>query len=115
MLDNSAANVQLSNPERYKPKLVVVSDKGKLSFMGIISDFFLPDGKKPRQKITHHAADCCAERIVHSRLDYDLNRDANKKTVRYGNKVDSYSMQAPTDTSESEVRILCQVPCKSDL
>jgi hypothetical protein len=115
MLDNSAANVQLSNPERYKPKLVVVSDKGKLSFKGIVSDFFLPGGKKPRQKITHHAADCCAERIVHSRLDYDLNWDANKKTPRYGNKVDSYSMQASTDTSESEVRISCQVSCKSDL
>jgi hypothetical protein len=113
MLDNMAANVQLSNPERYKPKLVVVSDKGKLSFKGRVSNFSLSKDKKPRQKSAHHPSACCAERIVHGRLDYDLTGDANKKAVHYGDKVNSYSMQTSTDTSE--VCISCQVSRKSDM
>ncbi|GJM85529.1 hypothetical protein PR202_ga01987 [Eleusine coracana subsp. coracana] len=116
MLDNIVVNVQLSNPEIYKPKLVVVSNKGKLSFKGRVSDVFLSKDKKPRrQKSTHHPSDCCAERVVHSRLDHDLNRDANQKAVHCRDKVHSYSMQISSGTSERTSSIGVSLDCTSGI
>ncbi|TVU29266.1 hypothetical protein EJB05_20825 [Eragrostis curvula] len=118
MLDNMVADVQHSNPESYKPKVVVVSDKGKLSFKGRVSDFFLSTrNRKPdRQKSAHHPSECCTERVdayVHSRPDHNLNQDANEKTVHCEDKVDCYSMKISTGTSKRTSSIGVSLDCPS--
>ncbi|KAF8748085.1 hypothetical protein HU200_013064 [Digitaria exilis] len=52
--DTMVADVQDSNPESRKLKMVVVSNKGKSSSKGRVLDFFLSRSRKPiRQKNTH--------------------------------------------------------------
>ncbi|CAL4968238.1 unnamed protein product [Urochloa decumbens] len=103
--DNMVTDVQASNPESRKLKMVVVSNKGKSSLKGRVSDFFLSRSKKPtRQKSTYHPSDCIAERleacIIRTRPDYNHNLDANGKAVGHEDRIDSFSTQISTSMSE---------------
>ncbi|KAL6633983.1 hypothetical protein ACP70R_026654 [Stipagrostis hirtigluma subsp. patula] len=110
MYDNKVANMQASNPESCKPKVVVVSNKGKTSFKGRVSDFFLSRSKKSKwQKSTYRPSGCFAERveagIVHSEPDYkhnpdELNLDTNGKAVHCGDKIDKFTLRISTGVSE---------------
>jgi len=109
-------DAQASNPDSRKLKMVVVSNKGKSSLKGRVSDFFLSRSKKPtRQRSTYHPSDCVADRleacIVRSRPDYHHNLDTIGKAVDCDDRIDSFSTQI--STSMSEVRIY-HVSCKSD-
>ncbi|XP_062219671.1 uncharacterized protein LOC133919323 isoform X2 [Phragmites australis] len=117
-LDNMVANVQASNPESRKLKVVVVSNKSKSFFKARVSDFFLPRSKRPRrQKSTYHPSDCFAERIeacaVRSRPDYNHNLDANEKEVHCQDKTDSFATQISTSTIERTASIGVTMDCPS--
>ncbi|CAN6279200.1 unnamed protein product [Urochloa humidicola] len=117
--DNMVVDVQASNPESRKLKMVVVSNKGRSSLKGRVSDFFLSRNKKPtRQKITYHPSDCIAERleacIIRSRPDYNHNLDANRKAVGREDRIDSFSTQISTSMSESSsVGVTISLDCPS--
>ncbi|RLM79156.1 uncharacterized protein C2845_PM12G11730 [Panicum miliaceum] len=107
---NMVVDAQASNPDSRKIKMVVVSNKGKSSLKGRVSDFFLSKSKKPtRQRSTYHPSDCVADRleacIVRSRpdrsgQDYNHNLDANGKAVDCEDRIDSFSTQISTSMSE---------------
>jgi hypothetical protein len=98
-----------------------VSNKGKSSLKGRVSDFFLSRSKKPtRQRSTYHPSDCVADRLEACRVrsrsdgsgqDYNHNLVANGKAVDCEDRIDSFSTQI--STSMSEVRIY-HVSCKSN-
>ncbi|CAN6252339.1 unnamed protein product [Urochloa humidicola] len=103
--DNMVADVQASHSNSRKLKMVVVSNKGKSSLKGRVSDFFLSRSKKPtRQKSTYHPSDCIAERleacIIRARPDYNHNLDANEKALGCEDRIDSFSTQISTSMSE---------------
>ena len=113
---NMVVDAQASNPDSRKLKMVVVSNKGKSSLKGRVSDFFLSRSKNPtRQRRTYHPSDCVADRleacIIRSRPDYNHNLDANGKAVDCEDRIDSFSTQI--STSMSKVRIY-HVSCKSN-
>ncbi|XP_062222755.1 uncharacterized protein LOC133921763 isoform X2 [Phragmites australis] len=117
--DDMVVDVQLSNPESCKPKVVIVSNTGKSSFKGRVSDFFLSTSKKLR-KSTYHPPDCFAERVetcvVHSQPDYNHNLDANEKAVHCEDKIDSFATQISTSTSEitPSVGVIISLDCPSE-
>uniref|UniRef100_A0A0A9EW50 DUF4378 domain-containing protein n=1 Tax=Arundo donax TaxID=35708 RepID=A0A0A9EW50_ARUDO len=107
---NMVENGQASNPESCKLKVVVVSNKGKSSLKGRVSEFFFSRSKKTiRQESTHHPSDCLAERleacVVHSRLDENHNLDTNEKAVHCEDRIDSFSTQISTSMSERSASI----------
>ena len=113
---NMVVDAQASNPDSRELKMVVVSNKGKSSLKGRVSDFFLSRSKKPtRQRSTYHPSDCVADRleacIVRSRPDYHHNLDTIGKAVDCEDRIDSFSTQI--STSMSKVRIY-HVSCKSN-
>ncbi|KAG2659855.1 uncharacterized protein LOC120708525 isoform X2 [Panicum virgatum] len=85
-------DVQASNPDSRKLKMVVVSNKGKSSLKGRVSDFFLSRSKKPtRQRSTYHPSDCVADR---------LEACIVRKAVDCEDRIDSFSTQKSTSMSE---------------
>ncbi|WVZ74591.1 hypothetical protein U9M48_022755 [Paspalum notatum var. saurae] len=101
--DNMVVGVQASDPESRRLKVAAVSNKGKTAFKGRISEFVLSRSKKPRrQASTYHPSDCFADRleacVVHNRLDYNHNLDANEKAMHCG--LDSFSTQISASMSD---------------
>ncbi|RLM79191.1 uncharacterized protein C2845_PM12G20510 [Panicum miliaceum] len=107
---NMVVDAQASNPDSRKLKMVVMSNKGKSSLKGRVSDFFLSRSKKPtRQRSTYHPSDCVADRLEACRVrsrsdgsgqDYNHNLDANGKAVDCEDRIDSFSTQISTSMSE---------------
>ncbi|RCV07324.1 hypothetical protein SETIT_1G234700v2 [Setaria italica] len=114
---NMVVDAQASNPESRKLKMVVVSNKGKSSLKGRVSDFFLSRSKKPtRQKRTYHSSDCVVQRLeacnISSRLAYNHKLDANGKSVDCEDRIDSFSTQISTSMSErSSIGVTVSLDC----
>ncbi|CAN6273485.1 unnamed protein product [Urochloa humidicola] len=114
--DNMVADVQASHPDSRNLKMVVVSNKGKSSLKGRVSDFLLSRSKKPtRQKSTYHPSDCIAERleagIIRTRPDYNHNLDANGKALGCEDRIDSFSTQISTISERSSTGATMSSDC----
>lgn len=109
--DNMVSKVQASNPESCKPATeVLLSNKGKSSFTGRVSDFLFPKRKPIRQKSSHHPPDCFDERVEacfgdsQSHANHSLETD--EKLALCEEKIDISAIQ--NSTSTSEVGVLSQ-------
>ncbi|KAE8773349.1 hypothetical protein D1007_54498 [Hordeum vulgare] len=109
--DNMVSNVQASNPEscRTTATKTSISNKGKSSFTGRVSDFLFPKRKPTRQKSTHHPSDCFDERVEaclgdsQSHASHSLETD--EKLALREEKIDISAMQNSTSTSEGTASV----------
>ncbi|KAF7084896.1 hypothetical protein CFC21_088411 [Triticum aestivum] len=118
--DNMVSKVQASNPESCKPATeVLLSNKGKSSFRGRVSDFLFPKRKPIRQKTNHRPSDCFDERVEaclgDSQSHASHSLEADEKLALREEKIDISAMQNSTSASEgtASVDLPTSLVCRS--
>ncbi|XP_037447418.1 uncharacterized protein LOC119317122 isoform X1 [Triticum dicoccoides] len=118
--DNMVSKVQASNPESCKPATeVLMSNKGKSSFTGRVSDFLFPKRKPIRQKTNHHPSDCFDGRVEacpgDSQSHGNHSLETNEEQALHEEKIDISAMQNSTSTSEgtASVDVPISLICRS--
>lgn len=106
--DNMVEKVQVPNTESCKPTSQV-SNKGKPSFKGRVSDFFFPKRKPIRHKSTHHPSDCFDDIVEacfsDSQSDANHNVENNEEQVLCEEKIYISAIKKSISTSEGTASV----------